>query len=183
MRCRSGRGRSGRLWGYEKLGGGARCESCLAKGLAVAVAIGRFAVKQAVDTFPPRRPLPATFGGNPFACRAALTVARNWNTPPVGAACGSRMGRARRKLLADLVSRRPQQLEGVRGWACCRAWCCGPMGPAAPEVVALRRSISAMLVVPAGPRVVALRATPGDQARQLNLAVSRWSSVAGDRAA
>jgi len=164
-----GMGRSGCLWGYEKLGVEPDAIS-LAKGLGGGIAIGALAVKQAVDHFRPGDHA-STFGGNPFACRASLTVAqeleRRLLVPHV-----EQMGVLLQKLLADLVSRRPQQLEGVRGWGLLQGLVLRADGPAAAEVV--RKAIDfGLLVVPAGPRVVRFVPPLVIKPRQLNLAVSR----------
>ncbi|MCX5932704.1 MAG: aspartate aminotransferase family protein, partial [Cyanobacteria bacterium] len=69
-----GMGRSGCLWGYEKLGVEPDAFTT-AKGLGGGFPIGALAVKQAFDHFRPGDHA-STFGGNPLACRAALTVAQ-----------------------------------------------------------------------------------------------------------
>ncbi len=69
----TGMGRSGSWWGYEQLG----IEPdlfCLAKGLGGGHAIGALLVKEFANIFKPGDHA-STFGGNPFACTAALTVA------------------------------------------------------------------------------------------------------------
>jgi len=165
-----GMGRSGRLWGYEKLGVEPDAIS-LAKGLGGGIAIGALAVKQAVDHFRPGDHA-STFGGNPLRPAALRSPwPRNWNAallvPHV-----EQMGVLLQKLLADLVSRRPQQLEGVRGWGLLQGLVLRADGPAAPEVV--RKAIDfGLLVVPAGPRVVRFVPPLVIKPRQLNLAVSR----------
>ena len=70
-----GMGRSGRLWGYEQLGITPDAFT-LAKGLGGGHAIGALLVNASADVFEPGDHA-STFGGNPFACRAGLTVARN----------------------------------------------------------------------------------------------------------
>ena len=68
----SGVGRTGKMWGYENLG----IEPdgfTLAKGLGGGHAIGALLVKGKANIFSPGDHA-STFGGNPFACRAALTV-------------------------------------------------------------------------------------------------------------
>ena len=73
----SGVGRTGKMWGYENLG----IEPdgfTLAKGLGGGHAIGALLVKQKADIFSPGDHA-STFGGNPFACKAALTVLEEIN--------------------------------------------------------------------------------------------------------
>ena len=68
----SGVGRTGKLWGYENLG----IEPdgfTLAKGLGGGHAIGALLVNKKANVFTPGDHA-STFGGNPFACTAALTV-------------------------------------------------------------------------------------------------------------
>ncbi len=68
----SGVGRTGKMWGYEILG----IEPdgfTLAKGLGGGHAIGALLVQKKANIFSPGDHA-STFGGNPFACRAALTV-------------------------------------------------------------------------------------------------------------
>ena len=70
----TGMGRTGTLWGYEQLGVEPDVFT-LAKGLGGGHAIGALLVNQLADVFQPGDHA-STFGGNPFACRAALTVGR-----------------------------------------------------------------------------------------------------------
>jgi len=70
----TGMGRTGNLWGYEQLGIEPDAFT-LAKGLGGGHAIGALLVNQLADVFQPGDHA-STFGGNPFACRAALTVGR-----------------------------------------------------------------------------------------------------------
>ena len=68
----SGVGRTGKMWGYENLG----IEPdgfTLAKGLGGGHAIGALLVNQKANIFKPGDHA-STFGGNPFACKAGLTV-------------------------------------------------------------------------------------------------------------
>ena len=70
----SGVGRTGKMWGYENLG----IEPdgfTLAKGLGGGHAIGALLVNKKANIFNPGDHA-STFGGNPFACRAALTVVK-----------------------------------------------------------------------------------------------------------
>jgi acetylornithine/succinyldiaminopimelate/putrescine aminotransferase len=68
-----GVGRTGCLWGYQKLGVEPDAIT-LAKGLGGGVPIGALCVKAKADLLQPGEHA-STFGGNPLACRAALTVA------------------------------------------------------------------------------------------------------------
>jgi acetylornithine aminotransferase len=163
-----GMGRSGCLWGYEKLGVEPDAFTT-AKGLGGGFPIGALAVKQAFDHFRPGDHA-STFGGNPLACRAALTVAqeleRRLLVPHV-----QQMGELLQQVLAELVGRHPQRLEGVRGWGLLQGLVLRPEAPTAPQIVqaAIEKGL---LVVPAGPRVVRLVPPLVIQPRQLRLAVA-----------
>ncbi|MBC1264427.1 aspartate aminotransferase family protein [Synechococcus sp. BSA11S] len=163
-----GMGRSGCLWGYEKLGVEPDAFTT-AKGLGGGFPIGALAVKQAFDHFRPGDHA-STFGGNPLACRAALTVAqeleRRLLVPHV-----QRMGELLQQLLAELVSRHPQLLEGVRGWGLLQGLVLRPEAPTAPQIVQSAIEVG-LRVVPAGPRVVRLVPPLVIQPRQLRQAVA-----------
>ena len=70
----TGMGRTGTLWGYQQLGIEPDVFT-LAKGLGGGHAIGALLVNDLADVFQPGDHA-STFGGNPFACRAALTVGK-----------------------------------------------------------------------------------------------------------
>lgn len=163
-----GMGRSGCLWGYEKLGVEPDAFTT-AKGLGGGFPIGALAVKQAFDHFRPGDHA-STFGGNPLACRAALTVAqeleRRLLVPHV-----QQMGELLQQMLAELVGRHPQRLEGVRGWGLLQGLVLRPEAPAAAQIVQAAIE-TGLLVVPAGPRVVRLVPPLVIQPRQLRLAVA-----------
>ncbi|EDY38866.1 aminotransferase class-III pyridoxal-phosphate:Acetylornithin [Cyanobium sp. PCC 7001] len=162
-----GVGRSGRLWGYEQLGVEPDAIT-LAKGLGGGIPIGALAVKQAVDHFRPGDHA-STFGGNPFACRAGLTVLAEIRRRRLLDHV-QRMGELLRQELGALVARHPAQLAGVRGWGLLQGLVLKDGGPTAPELVkgALAQGL---LVVPAGPGVVRFVPPLTIQARQLRQAV------------
>ncbi len=91
----SGVGRTGKMWGYENL----EIEPdgfTLAKGLGGGHAIGALLVQKKANIFSPGDHA-STFGGNPFACRAALTVLEEIS---------------RRKILNNVLERGNQLKEG-----------------------------------------------------------------------
>jgi acetylornithine aminotransferase len=145
-----GVGRSGCLWGYQKLGVEPDAIT-LAKGLGGGFPIGALAVQTAVDHFQPGEHA-STFGGNPLACRAALTVAEELSRRQLPTHVNA-MGVLLQELLADLVSRHPGQLEGVRGWGLLQGLVLRPDAPAAIDLVKAAM-VQGLLVVPAGPQVV-----------------------------
>jgi acetylornithine/N-succinyldiaminopimelate aminotransferase len=145
-----GVGRSGTWWGYEQLGVEPDAFT-LAKGLGGGIPIGALAVKQAVDHFRPGDHA-STFGGNPFACRAALTVIgaiEQRHLLPHVTAMGALLG----ELLGELVGRHPDQLAGVRGWGLLQGLVLKDGAPSAPLLVQAAMA-ERLLLVPAGPQVV-----------------------------
>ena len=163
-----GVGRSGCLWGYQKLGVEPDAIT-LAKGLGGGFPIGALAVKAAVDHFQPGEHA-STFGGNPLACRAALTVAAEISRRQLPAHVEA-MGVLLQKLLSELVSRHPGQLEGVRGWGLLQGLVLRPEAPAAIELVKAAMA-QGLLVVPAGPQVVRFVPPLVIQPRHLRKAVA-----------
>ena len=164
-----GVGRSGRWWGYEHLG----VEPdgfTMAKGLGGGIPIGALAVKQAVNHFQPGDHA-STFGGNPFACRAGLTVLEEIENRNLLAHVGQ-MGAHLRALLQDLVTRYPGELELVRGWGLLQGLVLKPGAPQAPELV--QAAIDhGLLLVPAGPRVVRVVPPLVIRQKQLRTLVNR----------
>ncbi len=108
-----GMGRSGRLWGYEQLGITPDAFT-LAKGLGGGHAIGALLVNASADVFEPGDHA-STFGGNPFACRAGLTVATEIERRGLLTNVTAR-GEQLRDGLQELVNCFPEHLQGVRGW-------------------------------------------------------------------
>ncbi|MFO8237674.1 MAG: aspartate aminotransferase family protein [Prochlorococcaceae cyanobacterium] len=145
-----GVGRSGRLWGYERLGVEPDAFT-LAKGLGGGIPIGALAVKRVVDHFRPGDHA-STFGGNPFACRAGLTVLAEIERRDLLTQVQRREEQLQ-QLLAELVARHPQLLAGQRGWGLLQGLVLRPEAPSAPQVVkaALEQRL---LLVPAGTHVV-----------------------------
>ena len=108
-----GMGRSGRWWGYEHLGIEPDAFT-LAKGLGGGHAIGALLVRAQADVFEPGDHA-STFGGNPFACRAGLTVATEIERRGLLNNVTAR-GEQLRDGLQELVKCFPEHLETVRGW-------------------------------------------------------------------
>ncbi len=145
-----GVGRSGCLWGYQKLGVEPDALT-LAKGLGGGVPIGALAVKATADHLRAGEHA-STFGGNPLACRAGLVVAEEVtrrNLPAHAEAMGVLLQNA----LADLAARHPELAEGARGWGLLQGLVLRPDGPSALEVVKAAMA-EGLLVVPAGTQVV-----------------------------
>ena len=108
-----GMGRSGRWWGYEQLAIEPDAFT-LAKGLGGGHAIGALVVRERADVFQPGDHA-STFGGNPFACRAGLTIAREIERRHLLRNVRDRSAQLREGLEA-LARQHPDQIQGVRGW-------------------------------------------------------------------
>lgn len=164
-----GVGRSGDLWGYEHLGIEPDAIT-LAKGLGGGIPIGALAVKQAADHFRPGEHA-STFGGNPFACRAGLTVLAEIERRQLLKHVRA-MGALLQEELANLVSRHPGLLEGSRGWGLLQGLVLRPEAPSAPEVVKAALA-EGLLLVPAGTQVVRFVPPLTIKPRHLREAVKR----------
>ena len=164
-----GVGRSGSLWGYEQLGVEPDAIT-LAKGLGGGIPIGALAVKRAADHFRPGDHA-STFGGNPFACRAGLTVLAEIERRRLLNHVQA-MGELLQQELAQLVSRQPALLEGSRGWGLLQGLVLRPEAPSAPELVKAALA-EGLLLVPAGAQVVRFVPPLTIQPRQISEAVKR----------
>ncbi|WP_254945419.1 aspartate aminotransferase family protein [Cyanobium sp. AMD-g] len=164
-----GVGRSGRWWGYEQLGVEPDALT-MAKGLGGGIPIGALAVKAAVDHFRPGDHA-STFGGNPFACRAGLTVIEEIERRDLLAKVSAN-GALLQSLLQELVARHPATLAGERGWGLLRGLVLQEGGVTAPEIVQAAMA-EGLLLVPAGPGVVRFVPPLVIKPRQLRKAVKR----------
>ena len=169
-----GMGRCGTLWGYERLGVEPDAFT-LAKGLGGGHAIGALLVKKHADHFVPGDHA-STFGGNPFACRAGLTVARELQRRHL-----LRNVQQREEQLHDglqaLVERFPTLLQGCRGWGLLQGLVMQPnCGQAAVDVVkeALKQRL---LLVPAGPQVVRMVPPLVINQREVNTLLKRLDTT------
>ena len=164
-----GVGRSGAWWGYQKLGVEPDAFT-LAKGLGGGIPIGALAVKQHCDHFRPGDHA-STFGGNPIACRAGLTVLAEIERRGLLGHV-QRMGERLERGLDALVARHPGVLAGHRGWGLLQGLVLREGAPAAPAVVKAVLE-QGLLVVPAGPDVVRFVPPLTIRPRQLDLALER----------
>jgi acetylornithine aminotransferase len=161
--------RSGHWWGYERLGVEPDAFT-MAKGLGGGIPIGALAVKASVDHFRPGDHA-STFGGNPFACRAALTVIDQIERRSLLEHVLA-METTLRSLLEGLVQRHPGRLAGVRGWGLLQGLVLAEGGPTAPELVRAAMA-EGLLLVPAGPAVVRIIPPLIIRRRQLRKLVKR----------
>ena len=145
-----GVGRSGRWWGHERLGIEPDAFT-LAKGLGGGIPIGALAVKASADLLRAGEHA-STFGGNPFACRAGLTVIQEIERRDLLTHVEAMATRLREQLEA-LVQRHPTLLECQRGWGLLQGLVLREQAPSAPDLVKAAMA-EGLLLVPAGPRVV-----------------------------
>jgi acetylornithine aminotransferase len=145
-----GVGRSGRWWGHERLGIEPDAFT-LAKGLGGGIPIGALAVKASADLLRAGEHA-STFGGNPFACRAGLTVIQEIERRDLLTHVEAMATRLREQLEA-LVARHPTLLERQRGWGLLQGLVLREQAPSAPDLVKAAMA-EGLLLVPAGPRVV-----------------------------
>ncbi len=108
-----GVGRTGKLWGYENLGVEPDIFTS-AKGLAGGIPIGAMLCKDKYAAFEPGNHA-STFGGNPFACAAALAVLQTLETENILANVQARGEQLRVKLQA-IADQYPHLFSEVRGW-------------------------------------------------------------------
>jgi len=145
-----GVGRSGRWWGHERLGIEPDAFT-LAKGLGGGIPIGALAVKASADLLRAGEHA-STFGGNPIACRAGLTVIQEIERRELLTHVEAMATRLREQLEA-LVERHPTLLERQRGWGLLQGLVLREEAPSAPDLVKAAMA-EGLLLVPAGPRVV-----------------------------
>jgi acetylornithine/N-succinyldiaminopimelate aminotransferase len=145
-----GVGRSGRWWGHQRLGIEPDAFT-LAKGLGGGIPIGALAVKASADLLRAGEHA-STFGGNPFACRAGLTVIQEIERRELLTHVEA-MATLLREQLEALVQRHPTLLERQRGWGLLQGLVLREEAPSAPDLVKAAMA-EGLLLVPAGPRVV-----------------------------
>ena len=165
-----GMGRTGTLWGYEQLGVVPDALT-LAKGLGGGHAVGALMVRSNADVFEPGDHA-STFGGNPFACRAGLTVAREIERRNLLRNVRER-GNQLRAGLDRLVERYPDQLSGSRGWGLLQGLVLkDDCGIQAVDVVkaALEEQL---LLVPAGAQVVRMVPALVISSREVQILLTR----------
>ncbi|WP_319423254.1 aspartate aminotransferase family protein [Pleurocapsa sp. FMAR1] len=108
-----GVGRSGKLWGYEKLGVEPDILTS-AKGLAGGIPIGAMLCKDSCAAFEPGNHA-STFGGNPFVCASALAVLQTIETEGILHNVQAR-GEQLRVRLRAIAKKYPSLFTEVRGW-------------------------------------------------------------------
>lgn len=146
-----GMGRTGKYWGYENLG----IEPDIftsAKGLAGGIPIGAMMCKKFCDVFQPGDHA-STFGGNPFACAAALTVGQTLEQENILENVQQRGEQLRTKLKA-IADRYPHLIAEVRGWGLINGMELNADIEMTSVDVVKAAMAQGVLLVPAGPRVI-----------------------------
>ena len=169
----SGVGRTGKMWGYENLS----IEPdgfTLAKGLGGGHAIGALLVKEKANIFSPGDHA-STFGGNPFACKAALTVLEEIS---------------KRNLLKNVTSRGKQLSDGFeqlsnkfqdiiirkRGIGLIQGLVINEKYTDA-KIITLKAFEKGLLVVPAGGNVVRIVPPLVISRREINILLNKLNSI------
>ena len=146
----SGVGRTGKMWGYENLG----IEPdgfTLAKGLGGGHAIGALLVNKKANIFAPGDHA-STFGGNPFACKAALTVLEEIKRRNLLSNVISR-GKQLENGLNEITNQFPKIIYGVRGIGLLQGLVL-KKDTIDSKSITLKAFEKGLLVVPAGENVV-----------------------------
>lgn len=146
-----GMGRSGKLWGYENLG----IEPDIftsAKGLGGGIPIGAVMCKKFCDVFQAGDHA-STFGGNPFACAAALCVCETIERENLLQNVQERSEQLRNGLKA-IATKHPGQITEVRGWGLINGMELNADTQLTAADVVKAAIAEGLLLVPAGPKVV-----------------------------
>jgi len=146
-----GMGRTGKYWGYENLG----IEPDIftsAKGLAGGIPIGAMMCKKFCDVFQPGDHA-STFGGNPFACAAALTVGQTLEQENILQNVQQRGEQLRTRLRA-IAFKYPHLIEEVRGWGLINGMELKADIEMTSVDVVKEAMANGLLLVPAGPKVI-----------------------------
>jgi acetylornithine aminotransferase len=146
-----GMGRTGKYWGYENLG----IEPDIftsAKGLAGGIPIGAMMCKKFCDVFQAGEHA-STFGGNPLACAAALTVGQTLEQENILQNVQER-GEQLRKGLRAIAAKYPDLVTDVRGWGLINGMELSADAEVTSADVVKAAIQDGLLLVPAGPKVV-----------------------------
>lgn len=146
-----GVGRTGKLWGYENLG----IEPDIftsAKGLAGGIPIGALLCKSFCDVFEPGNHA-STFGGNPFASAAALTVCQTLEQENLLANVQER-GEQLRTGLQAIAAKYESLFSEVRGWGLINGMVLREDVELNSIDIVKAAMSEGLLLVPAGPKVL-----------------------------
>jgi acetylornithine aminotransferase len=146
-----GMGRSGKFWGYEHLG----IEPDIftsAKGLGGGIPIGAVMCKKFCDVFQAGDHA-STFGGNPFACAAALCVCETLERENILQNVQDR-GEQLRTGLKAIAAKYPNEIASVRGWGLINGMELNADTQLSSADVVKAAIAEGLLLVPAGPKVI-----------------------------
>ncbi|PSB30281.1 aspartate aminotransferase family protein [Chlorogloea sp. CCALA 695] len=146
-----GVGRTGKLWGYENLGIEPDVFTS-AKGLGGGIPIGAVLCKSFCDVFTPGDHA-STFGGNPFACAAALCVLETIEGDSLLQNVIER-GEQLRTGLQALAAKYSNIVAEVRGWGLINGMELAQNIPLTSGDVVKAAMSEGLLLVPAGPKVI-----------------------------
>ena len=146
-----GVGRTGKLWGHQHLGIEPDIFT-LAKGLAGGIPIGAILSKEFCSVFQPGDHA-STFGGNPFACAAALAVLNTLKTDNLLENATQR-GEQLRRGLSSIATQHPHTIAEVRGWGLINGLVLKDEVDLTSIEVIKAAMDAELLLVPAGPKVV-----------------------------
>ncbi len=147
----TGMGRTGKLWGYENL----NIEPdvlTIAKGLGGGHAIGALLVKESANIFE-KGDHASTFGGNPFACKAGITVAQEIQRRNLIKNVAER-GQQLEKGLQAIVKSFPEHIKGSRGIGLIQGLIIKDDSPLNSQLVINAAIKESLLIVSAGPKII-----------------------------
>ncbi len=147
----TGMGRTGNLWGYENIGVEPDGMT-IAKGLGSGHAIGAFLVKKNADIFK-HGDHASTFGGNPFACKAGLTVLEEIATKKFLSNVQER-GKQLQQGLLEIEGLFPDLIKEVRGQGLIQGLVLNEQNELSAQKVVEIAIKEGLLVVPAGNNVI-----------------------------
>lgn len=146
-----GIGRSGQLWGYENLGVEPDIMTS-AKGLAGGIPIGAMLCKESCAAFEPGNHA-STFGGNPFACAAALAVLKTLEKENILQNVQQR-GEQLRVRLRAIAQKYPALFTEVRGWGLINGLELNPDCDVTSIEIVKAAMAEGLLIAPAGAKVL-----------------------------
>ncbi|ABX09280.1 Acetylornithine and succinylornithine aminotransferase [Prochlorococcus marinus str. MIT 9211] len=170
----SGMGRTGRLWGYQNL----EVEPdalTIAKGLGGGHAIGALLVKNNANIFEPGDHA-STFGGNPFACRAGLTIAKAIEERNLLEETLSR-GKQLREGLQSIVKDHLDHLEEVRGIGLIQGLVIKNQSDLTSQIIVEEAINQGLLIISAGQKVVRMVPPLVITKRQVDFIIDRLSKT------
>ncbi len=166
----TGVGRTGKLWGYENLGIEPDAFT-IAKGLGGGHAIGALLVKNAIDLLKPGEHA-STFGGNPFACNAGLTVLKEIEKRKLLTNVNDR-GIQLKEGLKNIINLFPEYLQETRGLGLIQGLVIKNNSELTSQEVIIDALKENLLLVSAGPKVIRIVPPLIIKEREINILLER----------